>query len=95
MREPLRFLPPVQTMKDVVAEVAERRGIDALTLRGPSARRPVVRARWEAFHLCRNITRENGRPKYSLPQIGKFFGRDHTTVLYGLRQWSAASEAAE
>ncbi|UOF80839.1 dnaA [Caudoviricetes sp.] len=28
---------------------------------------------------------------FSLPQIGAFFGRDHTTILHGLRRWKEIS----
>jgi chromosomal replication initiation ATPase DnaA len=39
---------------------------------------PVVRARRVAFYLCRGLL------KASLPQIGQWFDRDHSTVLHGL-----------
>lgn len=46
--------------------------------------RQVSHKRWEAF----KVFREAG---YSLPEIGRFFGMDHTTVLHGLRQLEARS----
>jgi len=45
----------------------------------------LVRARWEIMSRIRNET------KLSTYQIGDCIGRDHATVLYGVRRWEEMS----
>lgn len=40
----------------------------------------LVLARHVFFHLCRNLTSS------SFPDIGRFIGRDHSTVIYGAQR---------
>lgn len=72
------------TMREIVAEVARETGVRVEVLRrpvGPFEPRAVARARHYAMWRMRRETRQ------SLPQIGAFLGgRDHTTVLYGVRK---------
>lgn len=69
------------TMREIATDVARRRGVTLDEMIRPGSCRELAEARWEAFHEIRRQTR------YSLPQIGRFFGgRDHTTVLHGLRR---------
>jgi len=68
----------------IVCDVAEEYGLTPRDLLGRSRRAPVARARMEAYA---RIRRDLG---YSLKQIGNIFGRDHTTVIYGIRQQEAA-----
>jgi hypothetical protein len=50
----------------------------------------VVRPRHIAFALCKHLTSR------SLPEIGRRFGgRDHTTVLHGIRKMAASLEATK
>lgn len=70
--------------RQVMDEVAERRGLSVADLKGRSRHRPVVLARQEAMYLMRHHFAH-----YSLPLIGSFFDRDHTTVLHGCRAHAA------
>lgn len=77
---PYKSLRP-STMRDVAIEVAARHGSTIAELRGCSRQRCVAWARQEAFAEIYSLGR------FSLPQIGRFFGdRDHTTVLFGIRR---------
>lgn len=67
-------------MRAIVAEVAAKHRVAERDLTGPSTFRNVTTARHEAFWRARH---ELGQ---SLPQIGRFFGRDHSTVLTGSRR---------
>lgn len=73
--------PDIQwTMRSIVADVARKYGLTVEALRGPSRIRSVSWPRQEAMWRMINTKR------YSLPQVGRFFNRDHTTVLHGWRQ---------
>jgi len=57
-------------------------------LRSADKPRRLVRPRQMAMYLARELT------SASLPQIGRHFGgRDHTTVLHGVRKIAAMVEA--
>jgi len=53
--------------------------LDMEGLLGPSRLREFSRPRMVAMYLCRKLTSN------SLPQIGRAFNRDHTTVLSAVR----------
>jgi len=69
-----------KSMADIIADVSKRTGVPVHDIKGPSRFRSIVRAR----HMFMTEAYETGR--FSLPQIGRFLGRDHTTVLHGIRQ---------
>jgi chromosomal replication initiator protein len=65
---------------DITTTVCEAFGITARELmQGRSAR--VVRARHMVWWLCRQMT------DMSYPDLGRYFGRDHTTIIYGVRRF--------
>jgi chromosomal replication initiator protein len=63
---------------DIQRRVAEHFGISTDELL--SSRRRPARPRQVAYYLCRELTPS------SLPQIGRAFARDHTTILSGIIQ---------
>jgi chromosomal replication initiator protein len=78
------------TPEAVIEAVADFYSLSPEDLKGRSRSRKVVKPRQLAMHLAREET------KASLPQIGKALGgRDHTTVLYGVRQISDKIERDE
>jgi len=64
----------------VMRQVASCYGLPLEKLQGAQRHRPLPEAR----HLAMLIIRES--TCLSLPQIGRIFDRDHTTVLVGIRQ---------
>lgn len=73
-------------MKDVLAAVAEKYGLSTETLRGTGRARDVVLPRQIAMYLIRELT------PHSLPEIGVFFGRDHSTVLHAISKINESIE---
>jgi hypothetical protein len=53
-----------------------------------------VAARFDAMRRLRAVTRQDGRPRFSLPQIGALLGMHHTSVLNGLRRMAALGPTA-
>lgn len=72
--------PVAATWKDITREVANRHGLTWSEIMGPSRHRQMAWARHEAWSLIW------AQGRLSLPQIGRRFDRDHTTVLSGIRR---------
>ncbi len=70
----------IPTPDVIISEVSRYFGFDESVIRGPSRSRQIVNARNIAMYLIRNIT------GLSTIEIGKIFGRDHTTALHSLDQ---------
>ncbi len=75
------------TLQSIVAVVAETFNMDADTLKGKKRAARINHARQIAMFLAREMT------EASLPQIGDFFGRSHTTVLHGCNKVEEEVEA--
>ncbi len=69
-----------ETMSSILDAVSLRYGVSIADLKGPARYRTIAWPRQEA--MWRMV--ETGR--VSLPQIGAFLNRDHTTILHGWRQ---------
>ena len=65
-------------MEQVTERVSEEYKFTVKELRGPGRSHCFSEPR-------RVIWSELKQRGYSLPQIGRFFGRDHTTILHGLK----------
>lgn len=85
------ILTPRDTTRAIIREVAERHGVTVAEVLSPSREGRVMRARHHAILAVRSQ-----KPHLSTPQLGRIFGRDHSTVLHHI--WGAASltqDAAE
>ncbi len=67
-------------MTDVLRAVAEHFGVPVEALKGAGRAREVVVPRQIAMYLIRDLT------THSLPEVGLFFGRDHSTVLHSTQK---------
>lgn len=69
-------------IRAIVEELAKtEEGVKAAEVFGPSRRHPVCRVRWRAMAVIRAEF-----PSFTFERIGRIFGRDHTTVIHGLRR---------
>jgi hypothetical protein len=68
------------SMAEITAEVAAMHGLALAVVRGASREKAVVRARQEAMWRC---CRETG---HSTTSVGRFFQRDHTTVVHAVQK---------
>ncbi len=67
--------------KRITLEVCEKYGVRFNEIISPRRDRAICHARHEAFWRCKNET------TMSFPAIGRRFGgRDHTTVLHGVKK---------
>lgn len=68
-------------LKRIMLQVCATYGIKYTHLVSKRRQRVIARPRQEAYYRCYNET------PASLPEIGRAFGnRDHTTILYGIRE---------
>jgi chromosomal replication initiator protein len=69
------------SIPSIIKAVSDEFDLTAQDLKGPRRQRHITIPRQVAMHLARQLT------KSSLPQIGAAFGgRDHTTVINGLKR---------
>lgn len=85
----LREQDPRCSMRGILASVAHAHDVSLEDLRGPSRKRRFTFPRQEAMWRIRQVRVSAGGYRYSLPQIGEFLGRDHATVLHGVRTYEA------
>ena len=64
----------------IISQVCKFYSIDEAVLRGTQKNKGTAEARQVAMYLIRKLT------NLSLPDIGKEFARDHSTVLYAIRK---------
>ncbi len=68
------------TIEEIQRKVAEHYNIRLADLVGPKRSRQIARPRQMAMYLAKQLTTR------SLPEIGRRFGgRDHTTIMHGVR----------
>ena len=68
----------------IISQVCKFYSIDEVVLRGTQKNKGTAEARQVAMYLIRKLT------NLSLPDIGKEFARDHSTVLYAIRKVEVA-----
>ncbi len=69
------------SIEEIQRKVADHYNIRLSDMIGPKRVRVLARPRQVAMYLCKQMTRR------SLPEIGRCFGgRDHTTVLHGVKR---------
>ncbi len=70
----------VPTPSLIISQVCKFYSIDEAVIRGTQKNKGTAEARQVAMYLIRKLT------NLSLPDIGKEFARDHSTVLYAVRK---------
>jgi len=74
--------------RSIIERVSVAMGIPYREIVGASRMRDIAEARQVAMYEVRKL-----RPDLSLPQIGRIFGRDHTTVLHAVQKIGAMRAA--
>ena len=70
----------VPTPALIIDQVCKLYSVEATVLRGTQKSKGIAEARQICMYLIRKLT------NLSLPDIGKEFGKDHSTVLYNIRK---------
>lgn len=72
--------------RSILAQTAADHGLPVAVMLEKIRSPDRVAARFDAMRRLREVTRMDGRPRFSLPQIGALLGLHHTSVLNGLRR---------
>jgi chromosomal replication initiation ATPase DnaA len=81
-----------ERVAEIIREVAAIHGVTAGEIIGPSHLRAIVWPRFEAAYRIRELRMADGRPP-SYPRIGRWLGgRDHTTIIAGIRRHEALTD---
>ena len=80
IKDVIRVGTYVPTPNVIIAETARYFSVSEEALRGQSRQKNTATARQVAMYLVRKLT------NLSLPDIGKEFGRDHSTVIHSLKK---------
>ena len=76
-------IPP--RVVQIIRDVARDHGIEPHRILEDERTRKIATARWEAMQLVRSLELANGKPP-SFTQIGRWFNRDHTSVIHACRK---------
>lgn len=68
------------TLANIGREVCRAFEVERADIMGPHRERHFARIRHAAFFLARKYTVK------SIPTIGRYFNRDHTTIIYGIKR---------
>jgi len=79
----------VPTPSLIISQVCKFYSVDETVLRGTLKNKSTTEARHMAIYLIRKLT------NLSLPDIGKEFARDHSTVLYSIRKIEASLKSGD
>ena len=79
----------VPTPSIIISQVCKFYSVDEAVLRGTLKNKGTTEARQMAIYLIRKLT------NLSLPDIGKEFNRDHSTVLYAIRKVEASLKSGD
>ena len=75
--------------RKVVAEVSASTSVSSEDILGQCRDFRYVRARQEVAWRLRQALDHHGKPRFSMPQIGAWMNRDHTTILHAVRAHQA------
>lgn len=81
--------PNIRRISKIAFVVSLHYGLTLTELTGRAKRYAVSHPRQIAFALIRELTTA------SLPQIGNYFDRDHTTILEGIQSFEARKDPEE
>ena len=73
----------------IISQVCKFYSVDETVLRGTQKTKGIAEARQIAMYLIRKLT------NLSLPDIGKEFAKDHSTVLYNIRKVEVALKSGD
>jgi chromosomal replication initiation ATPase DnaA len=84
-----------QSMASIAAIIAAKYELTVQELRGPGRFKYAAHPRQEAMWTMRQVKLADGSHRFSTTQIGRYFNRDHSTVVHGCSAYAARAIAAQ
>lgn len=72
------------SIRDIIREVAEERGVRPDDILGRCRKRVNVHARQEVMWRARQVRWANGSHRYPYLMLERLLHRDHSTIVYGV-----------
>jgi len=72
-------------VRSIAREMAVKHGLEPRVILGRDRDNTTVMARQELAWRLSRIVGADGRRRFSLPQIGRYLDRDHSTILHAIR----------
>lgn len=82
-RELLKARKAPPWVRDIVLEISAKHCVSPAAVITESRTHPVTKARWEIIHLIKAK-----KPMLSAPQMGRWLGRNHTSILFALARYA-------
>ena len=82
-------------MREIAASVAMERGLALADLLSTSKVAPIAHARFMAWKEIYETRGKEGKRLFSLKQIASYFGKDHSSILHGIRRAKEIREREE
>ena len=87
MTDPIKYMQLPSEVRHIIHRVAKDEEVRVTDIMSPKkGPHRISDARHKAMAEIRSIPNDNGKPKFSLPEIGDFMGRHHTSCLYAIRK---------
>lgn len=89
LQKSARIKTPADVSREMIADVAAQHDLSYRDIVGYDARDVVMRARRAAIRAV-----VQAKPHLSMPQVGRLFQRDHTTIMHHLGRRARFTGAA-
>lgn len=78
---------PTAVLRSVVNAISAEHGVPVSEIMNRRDRRaPVAHARQAVFYRLRGFRLSDGSYRYGVTEIGRAFGMDHSTVVWGVQR---------
>jgi len=75
------------SLRSILQQVSSETGVPVAAIVGPAQTKDIYEARHRYCWEARQVTRDDGKPRYSWRQIADVLGRDHTTAINSAARW--------
>ena len=75
------------SLRSILQQVSAETGVPVSAIMGPAQTKDIYQARHRYCWEARQVTRADGKPRYSWRQIGDLISRHHTSAMNSAARW--------